>query len=260
MNLDSRESSYVRTHALTGSRWQNECMPDMDTEDFVPTKWQHAPSRRKQNGRPTIDEKLEAQLALLRGEITQLLKTEKDCQFDLGRLFKNLRDEHARGRSGIYIKLLAKVKTSWKKADRLIKFYERELRVMVAKRKHKTKWAAQLAAWGIEDVDALDRKFNSQAQDDIIATRKIKNEREDERIKEAKDRQKQRSKETAEKRKQVKAEETAPNLVGRIEIQWALSDEEFEIFKEAWMELGDEQGSIIIFKAVTDAAVVKKEN
>ena len=58
----------------------------------------------------------------------------------------------------------------------------------------------------------------------------------------------------------MKAEETAPNLVGRIEIQWALSDEEFEIFKEAWMELGDEQGSIIIFKAVTDAAVVKKEN
>jgi hypothetical protein len=150
------------------------------------------------------------------------------------------------------------VKTSWKKADRLIKFYERELRIMVAKRRLKSKVSVQLAAWGIEDEQALDQKLNSQAEDDLIAARKLKLEREKQRTEEAKARQKQRATDSAAQRKQAKAEEkteqSAPELVGRIHIEWALSYEEFEVFQEAWVSLGNEQGSIIIFKAVTDAA------
>lgn len=233
-------------------------MAEIETEDFIPTQWQRVTSKpkpRKSIGATEAKDGLE--VALARGEITLLLKAEKDCQFDLGRLFKTCRDKHARGRTGIYIKLLHQVKTSWKKADRLIKFYERELRVMVAKRRQKSKVSEQLASWGIEDVDALDRKLNSQEQDDLIVARKLKLEREKQRIVEAKERQKQRTKDSTEKRKQTKAEEkaeeTAPQLVGRIEIEWALSDEEFEIFREAWMSLGNEESSLIIFKAVTDA-------
>jgi hypothetical protein len=228
--------------------------PVVQEEDFEPTEWKHVPSKPTDRFSSPADKKLGAQLAFLRGEVTELLKVEKDCDFDLGRLFKQCRDQYARGRTGIYIKFLKGVKTSWKKADRLIKFYERELRVIVAKRNHKVKWAGQLKAWDIEDVDALDRKANSQAQDDITAMRKILNEREKDRIDELKASQKKHAKDSAEKRKLTKAEETAPALMGRIEIEWALTVEEFEIFKQAWMELGDEKGSIIIFKAVTDAA------
>jgi hypothetical protein len=228
--------------------------PVVQEKDFVPTEWKHVPSKPNDRFSSPADKKLGAQLAFLRGEVTELLRVEKDCDFDLGRLFKQCRDQYARGRTGIYMKFLQGVKTSWKKADRLIRFYERELRVIVAKRNHKVKWAAQLKAWGIEDEDALDRKANSQAQDDIIAMRKVLKEREKQRIDEARARQKERAKDEADKRKLTKAEETAPELVGRIAIEWALSVEEFEIFKAAWMELGDEKGSIIIFKAVTDAA------
>jgi hypothetical protein len=110
-------------------------MADIESEDFVPTAWRRVESKPKPRKPISATEAKEGlELAVFRGEITEKLKSERDCQFDLGRLFKTVRDKHARGRTGTYIKLLHQVKTSWKKADRLIKFYERELRIMVATR------------------------------------------------------------------------------------------------------------------------------
>jgi hypothetical protein len=68
-------------------------MAEIETKDFIPTQWQRVTSKPKPRKSISATEAKDGiEVALARGEITLLLKAEKDCQFDLGRLFKKVCD------------------------------------------------------------------------------------------------------------------------------------------------------------------------
>src|ERR1039458_6972122 len=122
---------------------------------------------------PDIKTRPESYFTLLRGEIHDLLKAEQQNRMDLGRLFRHLREERSNHKNGTYIKDLKRLHYSWKRADKLIKFYERELRVILAKNRKKAEWEKLFEKWGIEVVNALDKLFNAQENDKQIATAKL---------------------------------------------------------------------------------------
>ncbi|MGO8794778.1 MAG: hypothetical protein ACLQLC_08155 [Candidatus Sulfotelmatobacter sp.] len=195
---------------------------------------------------------------LLKNEIRYLDKLGKENKFRLGQKLARLKADRCQHRVGSYVRDVHEMKIGgYKRAERLIKFYERVKQIMKANAEQAKKDKAQAAkvGWMWESVEDWERSLEAQGNDRKLADRARLAAESRAEVEEAKERKKQRATEAA----ATKKERPVPEPEGvNFSLNLTLYIEELAQFAEAWRSLGDDKASQIIFKAVMDAAAKHK--
>jgi len=232
-------------------------MAEIETEDFIPTKWQHVST--KSEPEPEVPE-IEVPFNILKNQIRQLHKLGRENDFQMGQKLAQLKAERSRHRVGSYVKDVNEMKIGgYKRAESLRKFYERVKKIMKSNHEQaaKDKALAKKIGWVWESVEDWERSLDAKGNDKKLADRARLGAEARARVEASLERKKELDKEAA-SRKQKSVPQVAPIQNVNFTVNLVLEIGELDKFAKAWAALGDEKASEIVYKAVLDATAKNK--